>query len=249
MSELVAIGGIQPLMKTLLDAGLLHGECMTVTGRTLAENLAEVGTYVAGQDIVRPLSDPIKRDSHLVVLYGNVAPEGAVAKITGKEGLQFRGPARVFDGEEAATQAILDGAVRAGDVVVIRYEGPRGGPGMREMLSPTGAIMGRGLGNQVALITDGRFSGGTHGFVVGHISPEAAVGGPLGLLRNGDVLTIDAEKRAIQVWRLSAAELRRRRAAWKPKKPYTTSGVLAKYARLVSTASDRRGHHPRRGLA
>jgi dihydroxy-acid dehydratase len=236
MSELIAIGGIQPLMKTLLDAGLLHGECMTVTGRTLAENLATVGTYVAGQDIVRPLSDPIKRDSHLVVLYGNVAPEGAVAKITGKEGLQFTGPARVFDGEEAATRAILEGAVRAGDVVVIRNEGPRGGPGMREMLSPTGAIMGRGLGNQVALITDGRFSGGTHGFVVGHISPESAAGGPLGLLRNGDVLTIDAEKRTIDV-ALSAAELRRRRAAWKPKKPYTSSGVLAKYARLVSNAS------------
>ncbi len=236
MSELIAIGGIQPLMKTLLDAGLLHGECMTVTGRTLAENLAAVGTYVAGQDIVRPLSDPIKRDSHLVVLKGNLAPEGAVAKISGKEGLQFTGPARVFDGEEAATRAILDGAVRAGDVVVIRNEGPRGGPGMREMLSPTGAIMGRGLGNQVALITDGRFSGGTHGFVVGHISPEAAVGGPLGLLRNGDVLTIDAEKRTIAV-ALSAAELRRRRASWKPKKPYTSSGVLAKYARLVSTAS------------
>jgi len=236
MSELIAIGGIQPLMKTLLDAGLLHGECMTVTGHTLAENLAQVGTYVAGQDIVRPLSDPLKRDSHLVVLYGNVAPEGAVAKITGKEGLQFRGPARVFDGEEAATQAILDGAVRAGDVVVIRNEGPRGGPGMREMLSPTGAIMGRGLGNQVALITDGRFSGGTHGFVVGHISPEAAVGGPLALLRNGDALTIDAEKRVIHA-DLSAAEMRRRLAAWKPKKPYATGGVLAKYARLVSTAS------------
>jgi dihydroxy-acid dehydratase len=236
MSELIAIGGIQPLMKTLLDAGLLHGECMTVTGRTLAENLATVGTYVAGQDIVRPLSDPLKKDSHLVVLYGNVAPEGAVAKITGKEGLLFRGPARVYDGEEAATKAILDGAVRAGDVVVIRYEGPRGAPGMREMLSPTGAIMGRGLGNQVALITDGRFSGGTHGFVVGHISPEAAGGGPLALLRNGDGLTIDAEKRVIHA-DVSAAELRRRRAAWKPKKPYTTSGVLAKYARLVSTAS------------
>jgi dihydroxy-acid dehydratase len=219
-----------------LDAGLLHGEGMTVTGRTLAENLAQVGTYVAGQDIVRPLSDPIKRDSHLVVLYGNVAPKGAVAKITGKEGLQFRGPARVFDGEEAATQAILGGVVRAGDVVVIRYEGPRGGPGMREMLSPTGAIMGRGLGNQVALITDGRFSGGTHGFVVGHISPEAAAGGPLGLLRNGDPLTIDAEKRVIHA-DVPAAELKRRRAAWKPRKPYTTSGVLAKYARLVSNAS------------
>jgi dihydroxy-acid dehydratase len=170
------------------------------------------------------------------VLYGNVAPDGAVAKITGKEGLKFGGPARVFDGEEAATKAILDGAVRAGDVVVIRYEGPRGAPGMREMLSPTGALMGRGLGNQVALITDGRFSGGTHGFVVGHISPEAASGGTIGLLRNGDKLTIDAEKRAIHA-DVPAAELRRRRAKWKPRKPYTTSGVLAKYARLVSTAS------------
>jgi dihydroxy-acid dehydratase len=236
MSELIAAGGIQPLMKMLLDAGLLHGECLTVTGRTLAENLAEVGTYIAEQDVVRPLSDPIKKDSHLVVLYGNVAPAGAVAKITGHEGLKFTGRARVYDSEEAATRAILDGAVKAGDVVVIRYEGPKGGPGMREMLSPTGAIMGRGLGNQVALITDGRFSGGTHGFVVGHITPEAAVGGPLGLLRNGDVLTIDAEKRAIHA-ELSAAELRRRRAAWKPRKPYATTGVLAKYASLVSSAS------------
>jgi len=236
MTELIAAGGIQPLMKTLLDAGLLHGDCLTVTGRTLKENLASAGTYVAAQDVVRPLSDPIKKDSHLVVLYGNLATEGAVAKITGHEGLAFRGPARVFDGEEAATQAILAGTVRAGDVVVIRYEGPRGGPGMREMLSPTGAIMGRGLGNEVALITDGRFSGGTHGFVVGHISPEAAVGGPLGLVRNGDEITIDAEKRVLQV-NLSGAELRRRRAVWKPRKPFATHGVLAKYARLVSNAS------------
>src|SRR6185436_17888898 len=236
MTELIAAGGILPLMKMLLDAGLLHGECLTVTGRTLAENLASAGTYVAAQDVVRPLSDPIKKDSHLVVLYGNLALDGAVAKITGHEGLAFRGPARVFDGEEAATQAILAGTVRAGDVVVIRYEGPRGGPGMREMLSPTGAIMGRGLGNEVALITDGRFSGGTHGFVVGHISPEAAVGGPLGLVRNGDEITIDAEKRVLQV-NLSGAELRRRRAVWKPRKPFATHGVLAKYARLVSNAS------------
>jgi dihydroxy-acid dehydratase len=236
MSELIAAGGIQPLMKMLLDAGLLHGECLTVTGRSLAENLADIGTYIAGQEVVRPLSAPIKKDSHLVVLYGNVAPDGAVAKITGHEGLKFQGRARVYDGEEAATRAILAGQVKAGDVVVIRYEGPKGGPGMREMLSPTGAIMGRGLGNQVALITDGRFSGGTHGFVVGHITPEAAVGGPLGLLRNGDALTIDAEKRVIHA-ELSAAELRRRRAAWKPRKPYATTGVLAKYASLVSSAS------------
>jgi dihydroxy-acid dehydratase len=236
MSELIAVGGIQPLMKMLLDAGLLHGDCLTVTGRTLAENLANTGMYLAGQDIVRPLSDPLKKDSHLVVLYGNVAPEGAVAKITGKEGLTFSGKARVFEGEERATQAILDGTVRAGDVVVIRHEGPKGGPGMREMLSPTGAIMGRGLGDKVALITDGRFSGGSHGFVVGHISPEAAVAGPIGLLRNGDVVTIDAVRRTIGV-DLSTAELRRRRAAWKPRKPYTTEGVLAKYAFLVGSAS------------
>ncbi len=237
MSELIAIGGIQPLMKMLLDAQLLHGDCLTVTGRTLAQNLAATGLYPAGQDVVRPLSDPIKKDSHLVVLKGNVAPEGAVAKITGKEGLSFQGRARVFDGEERATAAILDGGVRAGDVVVIRYEGPKGGPGMREMLSPTGALMGRGLGGSVALITDGRFSGGSHGFVVGHISPEAAVGGPIGLLRTGDVITIDAVKQAIDV-QLSVAELRRRRAAWVARKPYAASGVLAKYAHLVGSASD-----------
>lgn len=236
MSELVAIGGIQPLMKMLLDGGLMHGDCLTVTGQTLAENLANTGIYLAGQDIVRPLSDPLKKDSHLVILYGNVAPDGAVAKITGKEGLAFTGRARVFEGEERATQAILDGTVRAGDVVVIRNEGPKGGPGMREMLSPTAAIMGRGLGDKVGFITDGRFSGGSHGFVVGHISPEAAVGGPIGLLRNGDRITIDAVKREITV-DLSAAELRRRRASWKPRKPYAEVGALAKYASLVSSAS------------
>lgn len=236
MSELIAIGGIQPLMRMLLEAGLLHGECLTVTGRTVAENLANTGMYLAKQDVVRPLSDPLKKDSHLVVLYGNVAPEGAVAKITGKEGLAFSGRVRVFDGEERATQAILADEVRAGDVVVIRHEGPKGGPGMREMLSPTSAIMGRGLGDKVALITDGRFSGGSHGFVVGHISPEAAVGGPIALLRNGDRMTIDATRRVIDV-ALTPAELRRRRAAWKPRKPYVTAGVLAKYARLVGSAS------------
>ena len=236
MSELIAIGGIQPLMKRLLDAGLLHGDCMTVTGRTLAENLRDVADYPPGQDIVRPLSDPIKKDSHLVVMYGNLAPEGAVAKISGKEGLRFTGTARVFDGEERATAAILAGKVKAGDVVVIRYEGPRGGPGMREMLSPTGAIMGRGLGDKVALITDGRFSGGSHGFVVGHISPEAALGGPIGLLRDGDAIAIDAVKRTLEL-KLSAAELSRRRAKWKAPKPYATQGVLAKYARNVSSAS------------
>jgi dihydroxy-acid dehydratase len=236
MSELIAIGGIQPLMKRMLDAGLLHGDCMTVTGRTLAENLRDVTDYPPGQDIVRPLSDPIKKDSHLVVMYGNLAPEGAVAKISGKEGLRFSGTARVFDGEERATKAILAGKVKAGDVVVIRYEGPRGGPGMREMLSPTGAIMGRGLGDKVALITDGRFSGGSHGFVVGHISPEAALGGPIGLLKDGDGIAIDAVKRTLEI-KVSATELRKRRTKWKAPKPYATKGVLAKYARNVSSAS------------
>jgi dihydroxy-acid dehydratase len=237
MSELVAIGGIQPLMRRLLDAGLLHGDCLTVTGHSLADNLARVSDYPQAQDIIRPMSNPLKKNSHLVVLYGNVAPEGAVAKISGKEGLSFNGRARVFEGEEAATAAILAGRVRAGDVVVIRYEGPKGGPGMREMLSPTGAIVGRGLADQVALITDGRFSGGTHGFVVGHIAPEAAVGGPIALLRNGDQLTIDAQQQRIDV-ALSAAEMKARRRAWKPRRPYATHGVLAKYARVVSSASE-----------
>jgi dihydroxy-acid dehydratase len=237
MSELVAIGGIQPLMKRLLLAGLLHGDCLTVTGRTLAQNLEGVADYPATQDIIRPMANPLKKNSHLVVLYGNVAPDGAVAKISGKEGQSFTGRARVYDGEEAATAAILAGKVRAGDVVVIRYEGPRGGPGMREMLSPTGAIVGRGLADKVALITDGRFSGGTHGFVVGHIAPEAAVGGPLAVLRNGDRLTIDAQQQRIDV-AVSAAELKARRRAWKPRRPYATHGVLAKYARVVSSASE-----------
>ena len=236
MSELVAIGGIQPLMKTLLDAGLLHGDCLTVTGTTLAQNLRSVKPYAAGQDIIRPLRDPIKKDSHLVVLYGNLAPQGAVAKITGKEGLRFRGRARVFNSEEASLQGILTGKVRAGDVVVIRYEGPKGGPGMREMLSPTGAIVGRGLGSQVALITDGRFSGGSHGFVVGHVSPEAAVGGPLALVKSGDEITIDAERREITL-HVAAAEMKRRRNAWAAPKPYARRGALAKYSKSVSSAS------------
>jgi dihydroxy-acid dehydratase len=236
MSELVAIGGIQPLMKTLLEAGLLHGDCLTVTGATIADNLANVAPYAAGQQIVRPLADPIKKDSHLVVLYGNLAPEGAIAKITGKEGLKFTGTARVFDSEEDSLKGILGGKVKSGDVVVIRYEGPRGGPGMREMLSPTGAIIGKGLGSEVALITDGRFSGGSHGFVVGHVSPEAAVGGPMALVRNGDEITIDAERREISL-NVSAAELKRRRKTWKPPKPYARRGALAKYAKQVSSAS------------
>jgi dihydroxy-acid dehydratase len=236
MSELVAIGGIQPLMQRLLAAGLLHGDCLTVTGCTLAANLRGVSDYPADQDIIHPIAKPLKKDSHLVILYGNVAPEGAVAKITGKEGVRFTGRVRVFEGEEAATAAILGDKVKAGEVVVIRNEGPRGGPGMREMLSPTGALVGRGLGDKVALITDGRFSGGSHGFVVGHISPEAALGGPIGLLRNGDRVTIDAQRRLIDV-ELPVAELRRRRQSWKPRPPYATRGVLAKYARVVSSAS------------
>jgi len=236
MSDLVAIGGIRPLMKTLLEANLLHGDCLSVTGATLAENLREVIPYADGQSIVRPLRDPIKKDSHLVILYGNLAPEGAVAKITGKEGLRFDGKARVFDSEEDSLKGILSGKVRSGDVVVIRYEGPKGGPGMREMLSPTGAIMGKGLGQKVALITDGRFSGGSHGFVVGHMSPEAALGGPLALVKTGDGITIDAQRREITL-HVSAAELKRRRKSWVPPKPYARRGALAKYARQVSSAS------------
>jgi len=236
MSELIAIGGIQPLMKRLLKKGLLHGDCMTVTGKTMAENLQRVKDYPAGQTIIRDFDNPIKKDSHLVVLHGNLAAEGAVAKITGKEGLRFEGTARCFNSEEESLQAILDGTVGAGDVVVIRYEGPKGGPGMREMLSPTGAIMGKGLGDKVALITDGRFSGGSHGFVVGHVSPEAAVGGPLALVHDGDKITIDAKKRTLDL-NVSAAELKRRRAKWVAPKSIAKKGVLAKYVREVSSAS------------
>ncbi len=236
MSELIAIGGIRPLMKRLLAAGLLHGECLTVSGLTMAESLASAPDYPAGQEIVRDLSRPLKADSHLVILYGNLAPDGAVAKISGKEGLHFEGQARVFDSEEASLQAILDGTVGTGDVVVIRYEGPKGGPGMREMLSPTGAIMGKGLGAEVALITDGRFSGGSHGFVVGHVSPEAAVGGPLALVRDGDRISIDARRRELRL-AVSAAELKRRAKAWRAPKPFADRGVLAKYAREVTSAS------------
>lgn len=235
MSELVAIGGIEPLMKRLLDAGMLHGDCLTVTGKTLAENLADVTDYPPDQTIIRDLDNPIKSSSHLVVLRGNLCPEGAVAKITGKEGTRFAGTARVFDGEEAALNAILAGAIKAGDVVVIRYEGPRGGPGMREMLSPTSAIMGAGLGQDVALITDGRFSGGSHGFVVGHVAPEAAVGGPLALVEDGDTLVIDADNRSIDL-KVDDDELARRRANWvKPHKKL--SGLLAKFAAGAASAA------------
>lgn len=237
MSELIGIGGIAPLMKRLLDRGLLHGDCLTVSGRTLAQNLASVSDYPPGQDIILPFDRPLKADSHLRILRGNLAPTGAVAKISGKEGLRFSGRARVFHSEEDSMSAILDGSVIAGDVVVIRYEGPKGGPGMREMLSPTSAIMGRGLGNAVALITDGRFSGGSHGFVVGHITPEAMVGGPIALVENGDLITIDAERDQITL-EVPEPELQRRRAAWRAPEPRYKRGVLAKYAKTVGSASE-----------
>lgn len=236
MSELCSIGGIMPLLRMLLDAGLLHGDCLTVTGRTLRENLADVRPYPAAQTVVRPLANPVKPDSHLRILRGNLAPEGAVAKISGKEGLAFRGDAIVFESEEAAMRAILDGRVRKGHVIVIRFEGPVGGPGMREMLSPTSAIMGRGLGQDVALVTDGRFSGGSHGFVVGHVTPEAAVGGPLALVHDGDPIAIDAEANEINLL-VPAEVLAARRAAWVRPPPRETRGVLAKYARHVTSAS------------
>ena len=237
MSELIDVGGIQPLMKILLDEGLLHGGCLTVTGQTIAENLAGVEPYPPEPQVIRPLSNPIKKDSHLIVLYGNLAPDGAVAKITGHEGLSFAGIAKCFHGEEAAMRAILDGQISKGDVVIVRYEGPRGGPGMREMLSITSAINGLGLAQDVALVTDGRFSGGSHGFVVGHVTPEAFDGGPIALLENGDVITVDAVQREITV-ELSEEQLNQRRAQWEQPAPYATKGVLAKYARLVGTASE-----------
>ena len=236
MSELVAIGGIRPLMKMLLDKKLLHGDALTVTGETMAETLAGVRPYPSYQTIIHGFDNPIKKDSHLVILRGNLASEGAVAKISGKEGLRFEGKAIVFEGEEKALQAILKGTVKKGHVIVIRSEGPKGGPGMREMLSPTSAIMGKGLGKDVALITDGRFSGGSHGFVVGHITPEAYVGGTIALVKNGDPIRIDAEKRELTL-AIPAKELAARRKAWKKPAPRYTRGVLAKYAAHVTSAS------------
>ena len=239
MSHFVRIGGLRPLLKTLMEKGLLHGDCMTVTGKTMAENLQDAEPYAPypdGQDLVRPFDDPVKPDSHLRILYGNLAPEGSVAKITGKEGLRFSGKAMVYESEEASLRGILDGEVEPGHVIVIRNEGPVGGPGMREMLSPTGAIMGKGLGKDVALITDGRFSGGSHGFVVGHVTPEAAVGGPIGIIRNGDPITIDAEKNEL-ILDLPQMEIQTRLEAWEKPEPKETRGVLAKYAKLVSSAS------------
>ena len=236
MADLVRIGGVTPLMKTLLKAGLLQGNCLTVTGKTLKQNLHGVKPYPAKQQVIRPLNNPIKQTGHLVILRGNLAPEGSVAKISGKEGTRFEGKARVFSSEEKALQAILAGRIRKGHVIVIRYEGPKGGPGMREMLSPTSAIMGQGLGKDVALITDGRFSGGSHGFVVGHITPEAAIGGPIALIKNGDPIIIDADKCSITL-NVPVTELKRRKKAWKPMRARYTRGVLAKYAATVSTAS------------
>lgn len=237
MQALVDIGGVTPLMKELLGTKLLHGDCITVTGKTLAANLRGVKSYPKGQTVIRPMANPIKPDGHLTILYGNLAEGGAVAKLSGHEGLYFKGKARVFDSEEEALKRILDGTVKAGDVVVIRYEGPRGGPGMREMLAPTSAVIGRGLGKEVALITDGRFSGGSHGFVVGHITPEAREGGTIALVKNGDTITIDAKKRVITL-EVPEKELALRRAAWKAPKPRYTRGVLAKYARLAASASE-----------
>jgi len=236
MAELVRIGGVLPLMKMLLDKGLLHGDCMTVTGKTVKQNLSNVKPYPKGQQVIRSFDNPIKAESHLVILYGNLAPTGAVAKISGKEGLSFTGKARVFESEETALKKILDGTVKKGDVIVIRYEGPEGGPGMREMLSPTSAVMGKGLGKDVALITDGRFSGGSHGFVVGHITPEAYVGGPLAIVKSGDSITIDANKRKMTL-NVSAVEIKKRLKQWTQPKARYTRGVLAKYQRQVSSAS------------
>jgi len=236
MSELVKIGGIQPLMKILLDAGMLYGDCLTVTGKTLSENLKKVKKYPATQKIIKPLSAPLKKDSHLVVLYGNLAPEGSVAKISGKEGLRFKGSAIVFNSEELAMSAILKGKIKKGHVVVIRYEGPKGGPGMREMLGPTSAIMGQGLGKDVALITDGRFSGGSHGFVIGHVSPEAAIKGPIAIIKNGDQIIIDAQKQIIDL-KISKKEIKERTKKLSQFEIKYKKGVLAKYASSVSSAS------------
>ena len=237
MSELIKIGGIQPLMKRMLDAGMLDGSCLTVTGKTMAENLTTVEPYPEGQDIIRPFDNPIKKDSHLVILKGNLAPTGAVAKITGKEGLSFTGSARVFESEEECLEGVLDGTVIKGDVLVIRYEGPKGAPGMREMLSPTSAIMGKGLGEDIALITDGRFSGGSHGFVVGHVTPEAIEGGPIAIVQTGDRISIDAETNEVKI-ELSDEEITARLAKWQKPTARYTRGVLAKFAASVSSASE-----------
>jgi dihydroxy-acid dehydratase len=236
MEDVHRIGGIPAVLKYLLENGLLHGDCLTVTGKTLAENLEDVPDLVEGQDVIMPLENPIKTTGHLRMLYGNLAQNGSVAKITGKEGLLFKGSAKVFDSEFDANDGIRTGLVKKGDVVVIRYEGPKGGPGMPEMLKPTAAIMGAGLGKDVALITDGRFSGGTHGFVVGHISPEAQEGGVIGLVKDGDIISIDAETNSINVL-VSDEELTRRKEEWVQPELKFKKGVLYKYARSVSSAA------------
>ncbi len=236
MSELNANGGIQPLMKTLLEKGLLHGDCMTVTGKTISENLSQIRPYESNQKIIKAFDDPIKANSHLRILYGNLASEGAVAKITGKEGTSFEGKARVFNSEEEGVEAILSKSIQSGDVVVIRYEGPKGGPGMREMLKPTSAIMGQGLGDKVGFITDGRFSGGTHGFVVGHITPEAADGGVIAIVEDGDIILIDAEKDELTL-KILDEEIQNRLSKWINPKTPPTKGVLSKFAKSVKSAS------------
>lgn len=237
MADLHAIGGTPAVLKYLLSKGYIDGSCLTVTGRTLAENVAGVPGLAEGQDIVHPLEKPIKKTGHIRILRGNLAPEGAVAKITGKEGLSFSGPARVYDSEEEMLAALEQKKIQKGDVVIIRYEGPTGGPGMPEMLTPTSALMGAGLGHDVALMTDGRFSGGSHGFIVGHITPEAQEGGPLALVRDGDRITIDAEKNRIDV-DLTDAELAKRKAAWKAPAYKFTRGTLYKYIKTVKSASE-----------
>ena len=237
MKDLHTIGGVPGVLKFMYKNGMIHGDCLTVTGKTIAENLNNLKSLDKNQKIIRPINNPIKSSGHIRILKGNLAPKGSVAKITGKEGLIFKGPAKVFNGEFQANRAISDGLVNKGDVVVIRYEGPKGGPGMPEMLKPTAAIMGAGLGNSVALITDGRFSGGTHGFVVGHIVPEAQEGGPIALLNNGDLITIDAELNNISV-NLSEEEFKSRKLKWTKPDYKFKSGVLYKYIKNVSDASD-----------
>lgn len=236
MEDIHRVGGTPAVMKFMLENGMLHGDCLTVTGKTITENLADLPDLKPGQKVVKSLQDPIKETGHLRILYGNLAKDGAVAKITGKEGLHFTGPAKVFDDEFKANDGIGKGLVKKGDVVVIRYEGPKGGPGMPEMLKPTAAIMGAGLGKEVALITDGRFSGGTHGFVVGHISPEAQDGGTIALLEDGDIITIDAEKNSISV-NLTDKEIIERRSRWVQPALKVKRGSLYKYAKTVSSAS------------
>ncbi len=236
MADLDRVGGLSVLMQELLQAGLLHGDALTVTGKTVAENLAELSPPAPDADVVRPIGQPIHPHGGLAILRGSLAPEGAVVKIVGMEGKTFRGTARVFDSEEEAFEAVTSGWIKGGDVIVVRYEGPKGGPGMREMLAVTAAVVGAGLGRDVALVTDGRFSGATHGFAVGHIAPEAAVGGPIALVRDGDAIVLDVDSRRLDL-EVPDEELARRRDGWKPKEALYTRGALAKYARLVSSAS------------